>query len=226
LLETRRRVNSAVIPLLLPTDTVEVKMIPKRLVLIALLSCPIILLPNNAKGQRGPRPVEANQISCSITVEDSHWSKGNAAFVTIRLENLAERDIYVWASYNFYLENMARRDTSPTRAGNSYGSSAGMIMKGGRLELVPNDPNKMILIKRTRSGTISRFPNEKFRLRKGEVKQIKVDLDQFLWGNSRHSGSPDEHFFDLIPMGKYHLQFEIKTKEMKVASNQLEVWVV
>jgi len=210
----------------MPTETVEVKMIPKRLVLIALLSCQIIFLLNNAKGQ-GPQTIDANQIRCSITVEDSDWSKGKAAYVVIRLENISDRDTKFWAGYNFHLTNMAKEVTSRTyeRVGDGYWSPAGMIMKDGRFELVPSDLNKMILIKRTPKITTSRFPNEEIHLRTGEVRQIKVDLTQFLWEDRMHSGWPDQHFFDLIPRGKYHLQFEISIKEKNVASNQLEVQV-
>jgi hypothetical protein len=158
-------------------------------------------------------------------VEDSHWSKGKPAFVVNRLENVANKDIKFWGAYHLYLTKMAAEVTSRNfeRVGDGFWSPAGMIMKDGQLELVPSDLNRMILIKQTRSRTTSRFPNEEIHLRKGEVKQIKVDLSQFLWEDRMHSGWPNKHFFDLIPTGKYHLEFEVSIKEKNVVSNHIEL---
>jgi len=206
---------------------VGLNMITRRLVLLALASCQIILLLNNAKGQSGSQTVVADQIRCSITAEDGHWSNDKPALVTIRLENLAEKDISLWSAYTFYLTKMTRNATSRIGLGDSYYSSAGMIKKHGRVELVPNDPKHTIVIKRTRSRIVSRFANEEIHLRKGEVKLIKIDLRPFLWADSMHSGSPTSHLFDVIPSGKYYLQFEIRPdKKVKLTSNQIEVQVV
>ena len=200
-------------------------MVTRRLILV-LLGCLFLALPSNATSQSSRQLIEASQIKCSITVDDSHWSKPKPAHVVTKLENIADKDVSFWAAYDFYLTNMASENSSPIgRVGDGYWSPAGMINKDGQLELIPNDLNKSILIKRTRRSTTSRFPNEEIHLRKGEVKLIKVDLTQFLWEDRLHSVWPNKHLFNLMPAGKYHLEFEINIKEKKVASNQIEVQI-
>jgi hypothetical protein len=215
------QLKAIVMPLLLLFDeTMEVKMITKRLALVIMLGCLIIFLPNNANGQS---TLKENQVKCSITLEDSSLSKEQPAYVLIRLENISDKDIKFLAEHAFYLKNMADEVISRTyeRVGDGYYSRSGMIAKEGQLVLVPEDLKKTIRInRRTR-----RFPNEEIYLRKGEVKQIKVDLAQLLWADRMSSVWPSENFFDLIQKGKYRLSFEMYDEKVKAISNQVDIQV-
>lgn len=188
--------------------------------LVSLLACLIIFLPNNSDGRMSP---EENPVKCSISLEESRLSKGRAAYVLIRLENVSDKNVRFWAEYIFNIKTMSEEVTSRNyeRVGDRYYSGSGLINKDDLLVLVPKDLKKTIRINRN----TSRFPNEEIRLSKGEVKQIRVDLAQLLWADGMSGFWPGESFFELIPKGKYKVSFKMFGEKVKAISNQVDVQI-
>ena len=210
-----------VMPLLLmPDETTEVMMRVKSLAIAGLVGCLIALSPDGANSQSKPKE---GQVRCSITMEEASLSKGRPANVLIRLENTSGKDLKLFAVYRFNLKSLSVEAVSRRHnvSGDEYYSPSGMVSEGGRLALAPQDLNNTIRVNRT----TTRFRNEKIHLRKGEVKQVKVDLTSLVWGDRMSSYTPSEHFFDVIRKGTYGLSFEIGGGEIKAVSNRVDVRV-
>lgn len=192
----------------------------KRLAIAGLVGCLLALSPNGANSRSNPGE---GQIRCSITIEEAGLSKGRPAHVLIRLENISGRDLKLWAVYSFYLKNLSEGAVSRGYkvSGDEYYSPSGMVSEGGRLALAPHDLNNTVRVNRT----TTRFRNEKIHLRKGEVKQVKVDLTRLVWGDRMSSYTASQRLFDVIRSGAYGLSFEIGGGEIKAVSNQVDVQV-
>jgi hypothetical protein len=194
-------------------------MLMKRLLLMIMIGSQIISLPEKVFGQNKAESIVANQIKCSVTVEGDSWSRGKPAYALIQLENVSGKDIKFWAGYYFYFNSLA--SSGYGRRGDGYWSPAGVVTKDGQLVLVAHDLSKTLPPGRT-SG---RFPNEAVSLKKGESKQIKVDLTRLLWQDGISSYWPDGEFFDVIPKGRYWLELEMVVNKQKRDSNRVEVLI-
>lgn len=193
----------------------------KNLALVSFVGCLIALSPNGANSQS---KFKEGQVRCSITIKEGRVSKGQPAHVLIRLENISGKDLKLWAVYRFNLKNLS--DEAVSRGhdvwGDAYYSPSGMVSEGGQLVLAPQDPNNMVRVNRT----TSRFRNEKIHLRKGEVKQVEVDLTKLVWGDRMSSFMPSRHFFDVIRKGGYGLSFEVGDGDkVEAVSNQVDIQV-
>lgn len=193
----------------------------RRMALIVFFCFLIVLPVHQVNGQDDRKAAKENLVRCSITSEGSHWSRQHPPIVQITIENTADREIKFWAEYLFDLKDVAALSRKFETLGDRYYSRAGVAAKDGRLTLVPKDLKRMIRINRN----TSRFVNEEVRLAKGETKQIRVDLTDHLWADGMSSFWPSDHFFALIPKGRYQLIFRVSGDDVNAVSNQVEAQV-
>ena len=89
-----------------------------------------------------------------------------------------------------------------------------------KLEIVDPDMLKKGIV-------VGRVPKEKLRLGTGEVRTYKVELTKLYWNDSILSDWPENDLFDVVPKGRYWLEFTVSSKEIgkQVKSNRVEVKV-
>ncbi len=190
------------------TSTLTVPSLFRLLSLIALLATG--LTPTGNAQQTGGRSEQAlsRDVLCVLAVDSPVWQPGKPARISVRLENLTDRDLKFETVPEFDLSGFG------TVPHDLYGKDD----YSAPTNIVENKP-----IKTRKVGSDGMEPVPiKVRLAKNSVSVFQVDAAATLWQRTISSNWPNSSL-SIVPPGPYSLRLEFSISGNLVRSNRVKI---
>lgn len=164
------------------------------------------------------KTADQSKFKVSIVIESDKLSRQKPARVTITIENLSDQELDIKSICAFELlstrtEAVARKHTV---FGDSYWSPVN-VSTGTPKQLNIIDPALQ-----KKGVIVGRVPDETLHFGRNEVKTLTLDPTKTLWNASMGNDWPRWNLFEVVPKGRYSLEFSIDSAG-SVKSNAVTV---
>ena len=185
------------------------KLFRLALSLLALLATGLTLAGNAQQAGATSEQPQSLDVLCVLAVDRPLWQPGKPALISVRLENLTERDLEFEAVPVF---NLSRRDNywpPPPTDTDDYSAPTNIV------------ENKPIETRKIGIDGMEPVP-VKVRVAKNSVSVFQVDAAATHWQRTISSNWPNSSL-SIVPSGPYSLRLEFTISGKLVRSNRVKV---